>query len=280
MVLTLSNLTRFSRAAPGAFRLLHCGKRPLPPGTAATPLSVFAVALATSLSGCDMTSVEKKAAEAGATKSGAALLEKNEGTAKVKKEVSNSVRLDEMKGSSERLGPQLILLPGQGVGAIRFGATFATVERHMGAPCDIRTETRCAYIRQAVEFTMNDGVLVSLLAQGRGRVVSGQQEGKDTHYGTFHGVLPPSIQFGLHHHIALKEFGEPTLKKRFEAAGASRLVERDFYDGVTLEFDSLSNGNEILAGIEILASKTAPKVTRERVMILQKDTPKGRNVPK
>ncbi len=74
-------------------------------------------------------------------------------------------------GSPQPIGPALVVVPGVGLSAIRFGATFDTVERHMGAPCDIRTENRCGYVRQAVEFTMTDGVVSGMSVQRRDRQV-------------------------------------------------------------------------------------------------------------
>src|SRR3954468_24171393 len=46
-------------------------------------------------------------------------------------------------------GPQLAIQAGQGVGPIRIGATVATIERLMEAPCEVKTESVCRYIRRA-----------------------------------------------------------------------------------------------------------------------------------
>ena len=40
------------------------------------------------------------------------------------------------------VGPRQMVVPGRGITAIRFGATVETIERHMQAPCDVKTELR------------------------------------------------------------------------------------------------------------------------------------------
>ena len=51
--------------------------------------------------------------------------------------------------------PSLAIQAGQGVGPIRIGATVATIERLMEAPCEVKTESVCRYIRRAVEFDLD-----------------------------------------------------------------------------------------------------------------------------
>ena len=49
----------------------------------------------------------------------------------------------------------LAIQAGQGVGPIRIGATVATIERLMAAPCEVKTESVCRYIKRAVEFDLD-----------------------------------------------------------------------------------------------------------------------------
>src|SRR5262245_38520182 len=52
------------------------------------------------------------------------------------------------------VGPILGIFPGEGLGAVRFGATPATIERLLEGPCEIKTDTVCRYIARGVEFRL------------------------------------------------------------------------------------------------------------------------------
>lgn len=154
------------------------------------------------------------------------------------------------------VGPQLVFLPGKGVGPIRFGATAETIERHMGAPCDKKSESRCLYVRAAVEFFLEDGVLVRIKAHRRDRVVADPPAEGEKFYGTLAGIVEPRIMLGLHRHVVLEEFGEPKKKEEVSPPGPDGLVDRHSYDGINFEYDKIENGNTVLAAIEIYPSKT------------------------
>lgn len=164
------------------------------------------------------------------------------------------------QGHMTPLGPPMVVVPGVGISAIRFGATFETVERHMGAPCDIRTETRCAYVRQAVEFSFKDGVVSGMRAERRDRQVKDPDAKGEKFYGTFNGGMRPDIRFFLHRHIVVEEFGEP--KKKEPLQGADGQVEKHIYDGLVLEYDKLENGNVVLSAMEILPDPKAPALPK------------------
>lgn len=173
-----------------------------------------------------------------------------------KKEAVSPADKPQVQGSPVPVGPRLVGLAGKGFSAIRFGATFETVERHMGAPCQIRSETHCTYVQQAVDFTMKDGVVVAMKAQRRGRRVGEAQAGaKAQYYGMFNGAFPPTLMLGLHRHVVLEEFGEPSKKEPL--TGPDGQVERHFHEGVLFEFDKLENGNTVLAAIEIVPAPGA-----------------------
>jgi hypothetical protein len=159
-----------------------------------------------------------------------------------------------MKGEVLPTGPRMIIDPGQGISAMRFGATFETLERHMGAPCDIKTEDKCIFVDQAVEFTMKDGVVVGMKAHRRDRQIAGAS-GK--YYGTFFGIMFPKIVLGLHKHVVIEEFGEP--QKIAPLRGPDGQLEAHTYDGVILEYDKLKNGNVVLSAFEVVPSKTAQR---------------------
>ncbi len=151
-------------------------------------------------------------------------------------------------GSRQFVGPRLLVQPGKGVGPIYIGATVETIERHMEAPCDIKTQDRCVYVKQAVEFFLEDGVMARVKAHFRDRPVAGSDEP----YGTFNGGMLPEILMGLHRHVVVEEFGKPQRTEAVALSGATGLVERAFYDGVILEYEKIENGNVVLAGFEVV----------------------------
>lgn len=150
----------------------------------------------------------------------------------------------------KRVGPTLIIQQGKSIGPIYFGATTQTIERLMQAPCELKTETSCIYVAQAVEFTLNDGVMVRAKAHLRNRPVPGSEEV----FGLFNGGMPPKLALGLHRHIVLQEFGKPRRAEEIPLTGATGLVSRDYYDGLILEYDKIENGNTVLAAFEVVPS--------------------------
>lgn len=207
------------------------------------------------LSGCKKSQPEdsEKAAPAASGEAG------EKPVAKEAKSPQPAVGKAEVRGYPKPIGPPLVVVPGVGLSAIRFGATFETVERHMGAPCDIRTETRCAYVRQAVDFSFKDGVVSHMRVERRDRPVKNPApDASDVEkvFGTFNGLIRPDIRFFLHRHIVIEEFGEP--KKKEPLKGADGQVEKHIYDGLILEYDKIENGNVVLAAIDILPDPKAP----------------------
>jgi hypothetical protein len=150
-----------------------------------------------------------------------------------------------------------VFVPGKGAGAIRFGATVATIERHMAAPCDQKTEDRCLYVRQAIEFFLEDGKLVRLKAHRRDRRVAGAPADGDRYFGSLSGLLPPKIMMGLHQHVVVEEYGQADKVEAITPTGPDGQVARHYYDGVILEYDKIPNGNTVLGAIEIYPSETA-----------------------
>ncbi len=160
-------------------------------------------------------------------------------------------------GNPRPAGPPQIVLPGKGIGAIRFGATWKTVERHMAAPCTLRTDDHCIYVDEAIDFTMKDGVIDRIDIHLRDRPAGKGPDGKQRYYGTFNGVIRPDFMLGMHKHVLLEGVGQPTRVEKVSSPGPTGLVERHHYDGMILDYDKLENGNVVLAGIEVYPSKTA-----------------------
>ncbi len=158
------------------------------------------------------------------------------------------------KGFGTALGPPLVILPGKGVNAIRFGTNLENLQKHMGGPCDIVSETRCIYVRQASEYHLKDGVVSAMKFYRRGRMVPDVADAKNTatekHFGLFNGGMRPEIMFGLHRHIVEEEFGKPVEKEKLE--GPDGQVELHRYAGVVFEYDQLENENVVLSAIEVI----------------------------
>jgi len=170
---------------------------------------------------------------------------------------SPQAHFPEVKGHRLPVEPILIIEPGKGANAIRFGTNLKNLERHMLGPCDIKTETRCVYIKAAAEFTLTDGVVSGMKFHRRDRKVSEPKAGGELYFGSFNGGMRPDVRLGLFQHVAIKEYGEPLKKEPL--AGPDGQVERHVYDGVIFEYDQLENKNIVLSGIEVVPSKTTKK---------------------
>lgn len=149
------------------------------------------------------------------------------------------------------------ILPGKGIGPIRFGATFETVERLMTNPCDVRTETKCIYRNQAVEFTMTEGVVSHILLHRRDRPAGTASDGAPLYFGSFYGGLQPTIALGLHKYVAVTELKPAQRVETLTEPGEYGTLERHYYEGIVMEYDRLENGNVVLGGIQIVPAPDA-----------------------
>lgn len=156
------------------------------------------------------------------------------------------------------IGPRFAILAGQGIGPIRFGATVATIERLMAAPCEIQTADTCRYIMQAVEFDLKDGVTDRIVIHRHERPAGPDAQGKPQLYGFFNGGIPPSLGFGMVPAAILKALGPPTSVEKVTTANDFNTVERDTYPGMVLEYDRYTNGNVILGGVVLSKADVNP----------------------
>jgi len=157
-------------------------------------------------------------------------------------------------GHRDAVGPDLVILPGTGVGAIRFGTNLTKLQQLMEGPCDVLTETRCGYIRAASEFTLDAGVVTGMKFHRRDRRAPGAPASGDQYYGSFNGGMRPGLMFGLLREVVLKEFAVPD--KTEPLTGPDGQLQRDFYPGVILEYDRLANQKVVLSGIEVIRAET------------------------
>jgi hypothetical protein len=153
-------------------------------------------------------------------------------------------------------GPVLAVLAGQGVGPIRIGATIATIERLMAAPCDVKTRDVCRYIGRAVEFQLENGAVKLIAVQRAGRPAGKDNAGRDAEYGFFHGAIPPDLQLGMVPFAIQEHLGPPKSVERRDAPGAADRVEIHHYPGLRVEYDRIENGN-LVAGAFVLFKEPA-----------------------
>lgn len=153
-------------------------------------------------------------------------------------------------------GPVLAVLAGQGVGAIRIGATPATIERLMAAPCEVKTAEVCRYQGRGVEFVLENGVTKQVHVYRAGRPTK-DAAGQDTEYGYFRGAIPPDLQLGMVPQAIEEYLGKAPLVDRRDVTGPAERVETQYYPGLTVIYDRLENGNLVMA--ELIVFK--PPVT-------------------
>ena len=146
-------------------------------------------------------------------------------------------------------GPRLAVLAGQGVGPIRFGATVATIERHMEAACDFKTDKICRYYARAIEFGLKDGVLVAIHIHRMDRPAGDDATSKPRVYGAFHGAIPPDLRMGMLPWAIHEHLGKPKKIEKLPGNAPFNTVELHHYDGLVLEFDRLGNNQPILGGM-------------------------------
>jgi hypothetical protein len=151
----------------------------------------------------------------------------------------------------------LAVLAGQGVGAIRFGATVATVERLMMFPCEVKTESVCRYASRGIEFGLANGVVDTISIHRAGRPAGNDAQGQPEEYGFFRGAIPPDLRLGMLPK-AVKEFlKEPERVEMVAEPNPNATVERHFYPGLVIEYDRHTNGNLIMAGIKVVKAASS-----------------------
>jgi len=162
-----------------------------------------------------------------------------------------------------RQGAPLPILPGEGLGPIRFGATRATIERLMGAPCEEATETRCLYIRRAVDFKLEGGAVTEIRISRKGREAKRAADGSILEYGFFNGAILPDLYFGMQPSALQEHLGAPQKVEAISPMGPDGFNERHVYDGMVLEYDRWSNGNLVLGAVVLTKSATAAAKTEQ-----------------
>jgi hypothetical protein len=155
-------------------------------------------------------------------------------------------------------GPVLAIQAGQGVGPIRLGATVATIERLMEAPCEVKTASVCRYIRRAVEFDLDkNGITERIVVHRHDRPAGPDAKGEPQVYGFFNGGIPPGAGLGMIPKAVLDILGKPLSSERVTTANDFDTIDRDTYPGgMVLEYDEYKkNGKVMLGGVIISKPK-------------------------
>jgi hypothetical protein len=148
-------------------------------------------------------------------------------------------------------GPSLAIQAGKGVGPIRLGATVATIERLMAAPCEVKTADVCRYIRRAVEFHLDkDGVTDRIVVHRHERPAGLDARGVPQVYGFFNGGIPPGAGLGMIPKAVVEIIGPALSSARVTEKNDFNTIGRDTYPGaMVLEYDEYKNGKVMLGGV-------------------------------
>ncbi len=133
-------------------------------------------------------------------------------------------------------GPAMAILAGKGVGPIRFGATVATIERLMAAPCETRDADACRYYARGIEFLLKDGVVKEMHISRPGRPAP-----KGFVYGIFNGSTPEGVTTLVLERAVPGLIGAPTKKETIADGGSNGTVESWQYPGMRVDFDRTEN---------------------------------------
>lgn len=217
-----------------------------------TARSMLGLALLASLWGCKSTPKNQPAVDASATAVASAALAASPSTpalasAKVAPAPLGTVQLPE--------GPRLAIQAGQGVGPIRIGATVATIERLMEAPCEVKTQSVCRYIRRAVEFDLDkNGITERIVVHRHDRPAGPDAKGEPQVYGFFNGAIPPGVGLGMVPKAVLQILGPPQSSERVTTANDFDTVDRDTYPaGMVLEYDEYKKSGKVMLGAVIIS---------------------------
>jgi hypothetical protein len=145
-------------------------------------------------------------------------------------------------------GPSLAIEAGKGVGAIRFGATVATVERLMDHRCEVLSDNLCRYYTRGVDFHLVNGVVAKVHVQRAGRPAGTDWTGRKLEFGFFNGGIRPDLALGMTPKAMQEYLGLPERIEPVPEPNPQNMVARDYYPGLVIEYDRYKNGKIIFAG--------------------------------
>lgn len=157
------------------------------------------------------------------------------------------------------VGISLPILPGEGIGPIRFGANLETIERLIAEPCEEKRQDApnviaCRYSAQAVEFFLKDGKLERLRIHRLGRPFLKDPK---PDFGIYNGRFQSGVSLGMLQPAVQELLGKPKAVRPVQEPGLFRTVELHDYEGFVLEYDKSDSGQIVLGGIQLSAPKAA-----------------------
>jgi len=179
-------------------------------------------------------------------------------------------------------GPSLAIEAGKGVGAIRFGATVATIERLMDRRCEVLSENMCRYYTRGVDFHLVNGVVAKVHVQRAGRPAGKDVKGKRLEFGFFNGGIRPDLALGMTPKAMQEYLGPPERVERVQEPNPQNMVARDHYPGLIIEYDRFTNGKIIFAGAVVFRdprTDTLPELGMRQAMPGASESPNAAPVP-
>jgi hypothetical protein len=167
--------------------------------------------------------------------------------------VSDRLRVDRVMRIPS--GPVLQIIPGQGVGAIRLGATAETIERLMAAPCEFKTERACRYVGRAVEFFMDDKGFTNEIRIHR---VDRPTTPEGRTFGVFNGRMEEGVTFMMLPQGVLGLIGPPQKTEEVTEDNPFHTVRVATYDGMRIEYDRMSPEKIVVGGIILTKGTKSP----------------------
>lgn len=158
--------------------------------------------------------------------------------------VSDRLRVDRVMRIPS--GPVLEIIPGQGVGAIRLGATVETIERLMALPCEFKTEHACRYVGRAVEFFLDDQGVTNEIRMHR---VDRPTTPEARTFGIFNGRMAEGVTFMMLPQGVQGLIGPPQKTEAVTQENPFHTVQVDSYDGMRIEYDRMSPEKIVVGGI-------------------------------
>ncbi len=160
------------------------------------------------------------------------------------------------------VGISLPILPGQGVGPIRFGATVETIERLMQQPCDEKRQDApsrlaCRYSAHAIEFFLENGALQRVRIHRLGRPFFKEPT---PDFGIYNGRFESGVSLGMLQPAVQELLGKPRRVRSVQEPGLFNTVELHEYKDFVLEYDRSQSGQIVLGGIEL----SAPRATKTK----------------
>jgi hypothetical protein len=148
------------------------------------------------------------------------------------------------------VGPKLAIVPGQGLGPIRFGANLETIERLLAERCEEKREeaglVTCRYSAHAIEFVLDAAGVKQFRIHRLGRLFRADPK---LEYGIFNGSFESGVALGMLPGGVTELLGKPKSIRKVEGENPNQTVEVYEYDGVTLEFDQTSPQKVGLGGV-------------------------------